>query len=231
MNGAVDNPPAAYWISVGRPGLLTRRDTFQLGEPIRAFVSLTEFVAVTGEPSLNLTIGTRTRPASYVRNYAVPDGSAYLTFVHHVEAEDLDTDGLSVAADALATHMDFYPRPSVGDVYLRGEEIEAYVSFDKALEVIGTPLLAIDIGDQTRHMTYDGLSPSGVALRFLYTVQAMDQDLDGIEIGSSALTLNGGAIRDAEGNDANLSLADARHTSWVQNKADGTRQATGTAPE
>ena len=400
VNGGVDNAPAAYRVYVARPGLLTGRDTFQLGETIRANVVLTEFVAVTGEPSLNLTIGTRTRPASHVRNRAASDGAAVLTFIHHVEAEDLDTDGLSVAADAIVlnggsirdlggtdasldlgeraiadlangkvdgridgppelrlntfsrgddtygrseriltsvlayepltvtgdptlaltigdqtrqmtmyevddltylggsilyfrydvqaadldedglsvaadalalnggsirdargndatldfgryaiaddarlkvngsvnvapvvTRMGFYSRPSVGDVYRLGEEIEAYVGFDKALEVIGTPRLAVDIGDQTRQMTYDGLHSSGVLLRFLYTVQAMDQDLDGIEIGSNALTLNGGAIRDAEGNDANLSLADARHPSRVQNKVDGTRQATGTTPE
>lgn len=400
VNGAVDNPPAVYRVSAGRPGLLTGRDTFELGEPIRVLVSLTEFVAVTGNPSLNLTIGTRTRTASLVRNVAISDGASYLTFIHHVEAEDLDTDGLSVAEDAfvlnggsirdlggtdaslglgehaitdradakvdgridsppelrlsgfargddtygrgerirtsvlanepvtvtgeptlaltigdqtrqmsmyevddptylgasvlsfrydvqatdldedglsvaadalalnggsirdaggndatldfgryaitddarlkvnggvnvapVATHMGFLTRPSVGDVYRLDEEIEAYVNFDKALDVVGTPGLAVDIGSQTRQMTYDRLHPNGVSLRFVYTVRAMDQDLDGIEIGSSALTLNGGAIRDAQGNDANLSLADAWHISWVQSKVDGTRQATGATPE
>jgi len=65
-----------------------------------------------------------------------------------------------------------------------------------------------------RRMTYDGISASGLSLVFRYTVQASDRDADGVEIGPHALTLEGGAIRDSEGCDSDLSLENADHSTW-----------------
>jgi len=73
--------------------------------------------------------------------------------------------------------------------------------------VSGTPKLALTIGAATRQAAYVS-SPAGFGGRFLlfsYTVQAADRDTDGISIPANALTLNGGTIRDAGGNNAVLS--------------------------
>ena len=384
VDGGVDNPPAVESIRLNPPGRwFVSRDTFELREPLSVNVSFTEFVAVTGNPSLGLTIGTRVRQAGYLSKSSGEDGTSRLYFVYYVDPSDLDTDGLSIDADALAlnggsirdgggtsaalgllghvvsndarykvdgrtdsapllrpfvpspagaaygagermrisvqasepvtvtgeptlavsigdrvrqaemwhvshvssfstlnfrydvqasdrdedglsiaadalalnggsirdaagsdadlnfgsravtdshrvdgrTEVPFVAKrmglptaPKVGDAYRLGEEIIAYVSFPVPVTVIGAPGLALTIGDRTRQMAYDGIYPSGVSLRFRYTVQASDRDEDGIEIGPNALTLNGGAIRDSRGRDANLSLADTWHRAWVHYK-------------
>ena len=51
-----------------------------------------------GTPTLALTVGTQTRQASYVRG----TGTTQLVFAYTVVAADSDTDGIAVAADALA---------------------------------------------------------------------------------------------------------------------------------
>ena len=102
VDGGVDNPPAVEYAYVRWPSSSSSPDTFELGEPITALVDFTEYVTVSGTPSLGLTIGTQTRSASHVASSASRDGTATLRFVYHVQASDLDTDGLSIAADALA---------------------------------------------------------------------------------------------------------------------------------
>ena len=109
-------------------------------------------------------------------------------------------------------------RPRVGDTYRLDEVVEASVRFDKAPYVIGAPALTLDVGGKMRRMTYDGISASsasGLSLVFRYTVQASDRDADGVEIGPHALTLEGGAIRDSEGRDSDLSLENAEYDQLV----------------
>lgn len=81
------------------------------------------------------------------------------------------------------------------------------VNLDEAVTVNtggGTPRIALDIGGVTRYATY--ASGSGSAnLTFSYSVQAGDFDADGIAA-TSPIELNGGTIRDAAGNDANLTF-------------------------
>src|SRR6202040_4328405 len=68
----------------------------------------------------------------------------------------------------------------------------------------GTPSLALIIGSTPRNAAY--LSGGGTAaLLFRYTVQAGDNDADGLAT-TSLMILNGGTIRDAAGNDAGLTF-------------------------
>ncbi|MET1077870.1 MAG: DUF4347 domain-containing protein [Pseudomonas sp.] len=77
----------------------------------------------------------------------------------------------------------------------------------------GTPRLALDLGGTTVYADY--VSGSGsTALLFQYSVQAGDNDNDGILVGT--LELNGGTARDAAGNDLNLTLNAVGDTSGVQ---------------
>ena len=86
----------------------------------------------------------------------------------------------------------------MGDIYERGETIEVTVTFNKAVDVGGTPQLALGIGAQTRQASY--ASGTGTAsLVFRYTVVQADTDNDGLSIGASALSLNSGSIDVAGG--------------------------------
>ena len=92
-----------------------------------------------------------------------------------------------------------------GGYFVGGDEIRVTVEFSETVTVTGTPQLALTIGANTRQA--DLLSGSGTtALVFGYTVVSADHDPNGISVGASALALNGGTIRDANGNAAALGL-------------------------
>ena len=96
--------------------------------------------------------------------------------------------------------------PVFGDTYSSDfDTIAVDVSFSEAVTVTGTPQLALAIGTQTRQADYSSGSGSS-SLRFTYEVQYSDVDTDGISIAANALTLNGGAIRDSDNNNAALAL-------------------------
>ncbi|MBF9221174.1 putative Ig domain-containing protein [Hymenobacter ruricola] len=86
------------------------------------------------------------------------------------------------------------------------------VNFSEAVTVTGTPQLALTIGSTARQAVYASGSGS-TALVFSYTVQNGEVDTDGIALG--ALTLNGGTLRDAIGNDATLTLNNVPSTAGI----------------
>ncbi len=88
--------------------------------------------------------------------------------------------------------------------YEAGDEIEVWVTFNDNVTVTGTPRLGLNIGGTTKYAYYEATDLT--TLRLYYTVQASDEDRDGISISSNSLELNGGTIRAAgvDGEDANL---------------------------
>ncbi len=77
--------------------------------------------------------------------------------------------------------------------YVPDDVIEATLEFNGAVDVTGTPQLALGLNTGTVQADY--ASGSGTAeLVFRYTVAAGDQDYDGISVVANALTLNGGTI-------------------------------------
>ncbi|WP_053076571.1 S-layer family protein [Caenimonas sp. SL110] len=89
--------------------------------------------------------------------------------------------------------------------YKIGDVISVQVSFSEAVTVSGTPQLTLETGGTDR--TVDYASGSGTdTLTFTYTVQAGDTAADLDYIGTAALSLNAGAVTDAAGNDAVLTL-------------------------
>lgn len=73
------------------------------------------------------------------------------------------------------------------------------INMSEAVNVTGTPRVALDVGGVTRYATY--ISGTGTsALTFTYDAVAGDVDLDGITV-SSPIDLNGGSIKDLSGND------------------------------
>ena len=112
-------------------------------------------------------------------------------------------DGSKVAAP-IVTGVWIRSRPQDGTAYGLGEQIWGQVQFSQAVEMTGSPALALTVGARTRSASLS--SEGGRNLWFSYTVGAEDMDADGISIRADALALNGGTIRSAAGADAALGL-------------------------
>ena len=94
--------------------------------------------------------------------------------------------------------------PQSGGVYRAGETIIVTLTFSQPVEVAGKPRLRLKIGNQNRWAGYDSAGKDGMTLSFVRTVKPDDADADGVGIGKNQLRLNGGTIKDADGNAANL---------------------------
>jgi surface-anchored protein len=79
-----------------------------------------------------------------------------------------------------------------------GDTIDMRVFFGFPITVTGTPRIELNLGGTTVYANY--LSGSGTpTLTFRYTVTATDLDLDGVQLASNLIDLNGGALTDPIG--------------------------------
>jgi hypothetical protein len=84
-----------------------------------------------------------------------------------------------------------------------GDVVALAATWNRPVTVTGAPQMTITIGGGSRAASYT--SGSGTAtLAFSYTIQAGDNDANGIGIPANGLSLNGGTIRDGAGNAAAL---------------------------
>ena len=117
--------------------------------------------------------------------------------------------------------------PQEGDTYGAGEQIRIAVNFTDPVEVTGLPILNLRVGNRARQVTWAGRGSTSVceggykSLEFVYLVQAEDFDVDGIRIGTNALTLNGGSIKTVDGADSILVLGGPLTSGVAQHKVDG----------
>ena len=88
-------------------------------------------------------------------------------------------------------------------VYGIGDRIRVTVTFSEDINVTGSPRLELDIGGVSKPAEYESAEGSNVV--FGYTVIEGDADDDGIAIGENKLAPNGGSIKDAANNEADLS--------------------------
>ena len=123
----------------------------------------------------------------------------------HKAVPDDDTLKVNGRLDAVPTITRVYPanRPNPGDTFGRGDVLVVAVQFSELIEVTGTPQLTLHVGTQTHQMDLHFRRNS--TLSFEHLVQSSDVDTDGYSVPADALTLNGGSITDADGNDADLS--------------------------
>ncbi|XKH39012.1 autotransporter-associated beta strand repeat-containing protein [Azospirillum doebereinerae] len=115
-----------------------------------------------------------------------------------------DTASLTVTDDVAPTVSGVTSSTTDG-TYGIGGTVSIQVNFSEAVTVTGTPQLTLETGTTDRTINYAGGSGTGT-LTFTYTVQAGDTSADLDYQSISALTLNGGTIKDAAGNDATLTL-------------------------
>jgi hypothetical protein len=111
----------------------------------------------------------------------------------------------NLVIDGVAPTVTGVTSSTANGTYTVGQVITIQASFSDVVVVSGTPQLTLETGTTDRTINYAGGSGSST-LTFSYTVQAGDISADLDYLGSGALTLNGGTIRDAAGNNAVLTL-------------------------
>ncbi|MFD2567877.1 MBG domain-containing protein [Pseudotenacibaculum haliotis] len=111
---------------------------------------------------------------------------------------------LSVSNDETSSSVLEINSDATNGTYGVGDVINIYVQYDEEVFVTGTPQLTLETGTTDQTINYVDRSVS--TLRFVYTVQSGDENANLDVINSSALTLNSGTIKDAAGNDANLTV-------------------------
>ena len=117
------------------------------------------------------------------------------------------------------TLVDIRTRPLVGNTYGTDETIEVKVHFHKRIVVTGSPQLALTLGTETAQASH--ISTDDRAITFNYKVKTTDRALNGLSIGASALTLNGGTIKSRSSVNANLSLSRNYITNSQHHRVDG----------
>ena len=109
-----------------------------------------------------------------------------------------------------------------------GVPIPFTINLSETVNVTGTPRLQLNIGGVTAYANYTGGTGTS-ALTFSYPVQAGDFDRDGVTL-ISPIDLNGGTIKDTNGNNATLTftppntsgvLVQSYTTDWTTDPLDG----------
>ena len=116
---------------------------------------------------------------------------------------DLDHPGVGASSDytvngVVIDEVRMVSEAPHGRFYTLDDDIEIGVTFNRSVKVTGTPQLAFCLNRsgqscKEKKADYDRGSDSETVV-FRYTVQAGDEDNNGIWIGADAVSLNGGAI-------------------------------------
>ncbi|MCX8519674.1 MAG: VCBS repeat-containing protein, partial [Methylophilaceae bacterium] len=109
-----------------------------------------------------------------------------------------------------------------------GNVVTVAVLMSESVNVSGTPTLAMDVGASRVQASYASGSGSNVLI-FTYVVQASQSDSDGISVPVNGFNLNGGAIRDAGNNIADLTYTE-NLTQWTLRQGPLVGSVTAAAP-
>ena len=213
----VEAPDAPYATTAAITTDPANGTDYRTGEVVKATVTFSEDVTVTGTPQLPLQIGGEERDADYA---AGDSSSTALSFSYTVTDDDTDRDGISIDAfalklnggsikrtdtdvDAALTHtrvltddeqlvnlpplitgVEVTSTPqatNANDTYGLGEDIEITVTFSEAVRATGDVEFGISAGGAKKARLARGNGTT--ELVFAYTVQAGDEDDNGIWIG------------------------------------------------
>src|SRR5439155_1044400 len=213
----------------------TANGTYTTGTVIPITVTFSEIVNVTGTPQLtlndgavvNYSSGSTTNILTFTYTVGAGQNTADLDYasttalaLNSGTIKDVATNAATLtlpapgATGSLGAIKAIVIDPSAptitnvtssaGDgLYGIGALIPITVTFSELVNVTGSPLLALNSGGSA---TYASGSGSGI-LTFNYTVAAGHSSADLDYSSTSALTLNGGTIRDVATNNATLTLA------------------------
>ncbi|GGX13203.1 T9SS C-terminal target domain-containing protein [Aquimarina muelleri] len=194
-----------------------------------------------GTPQISLTIGATTRQATYQSGSGTSSLLfRYTTQAGDLDTDGIAVGTLNTSGgtlrDAVGNNLNTTLNsvgsttavlvdavvPTIASVtvpanatYIAGQNLDFTINTSENVTVnttSGTPQLSLTIGATTRQAIYQ--SGSGTSsLLFRYTVQAGEQDTDGIAIGT--LNNNGGTLRDGVGNNLNTTLNSVGSTTAV----------------
>ena len=108
----------------------------------------------------------------------------------------------AIVIDAVAPTVANVTSSTADGTYGTGAAISIQVVFSENVTVTGTPQLAVNSGATVSYASGTG----STSLTFTYTVAAGENSADLDEVAATSLTLNGGSIKDAAGNNATLTL-------------------------
>ena len=132
------------------------------------------------------------------------DNDATLTHAAVAADSGHKVDGSDAIVPTISS-LSFTSDPGSDRTYGTGDTIQVTVTFSEDVTVTGAPQLELNMSNSsTRQASYSSSNSSGAEVVFEYTVAVGDRASDGLEIRANKLTLNGGAIQDASGNDATL---------------------------
>ena len=138
-------------------------------------------------------------------------------------------------AQTTASALSIISTPAIGDTYRLGEVIEFEVTYSEAVDVRGTPQLALVMRDGSGNAASEFaaryVSGTGTTkLVFAYTVAAGDRAAGGIATGATPLQLNGAtitAVSDGFVAASALTASDYIQTSGSRSQVDGSLGLTG----
>ena len=183
----------------------------------------------------NLATGSEQYPAGLRRSVRHAGAVFFMVFtagcgddrVSLTAPSPIDQTMVATTQRPVVTGVAFDNRPQSGDAYRVSEQISVRIILSEPVNVTGRPRLALTIGTTTRQATASD-DPTLTDSRFFhYTVQKDDRDEDGIAIDANALSLNGGTIRSASGEDAVLDLGVHVIRDDPERKVDGSSQGGG----
>ncbi len=112
----------------------------------------------------------------------------------------------AIVIDAVLPNVTSVTSSTTNGMYGIGQSISIQVAFSKSVTVTGTPQLTLETGTSDATVNYASGSGSNT-LTFTYTVASGNTSADLDYLSTSALTLNGGTIKDSASNNATLTLA------------------------
>ena len=178
-------------------GTATADDTHADGADYTAPASGATLTIAAGETSGTIAIATGNDTVdeddeTFTVTLSSPSSNAALgadkTATGTIEDDDVDA--------AQVTNAAFTNAPSDG-MYGLGDVIEVSVTFDAAVDVTGSPRIALQLPGAPaadRYALYDDSASSDTVLVFRKTVTAAVDDMDGTGVAADALELNGGGI-------------------------------------
>nr|WP_295871317.1 Ig-like domain-containing protein [uncultured Chitinophaga sp.] len=187
--------------------------TITFSEAVNGFatsgVRVTNGTAGTLQTTDNITYTTTITPAADgAVTVQVPAGAA----VNVGRNDNIASNTLSLQAKITAPVVTRVSVPANG-YYTTGQSLDFKVAMSELVNVTGAPSLTLTVGTKTVQAIYTGGTGTDT-LQFGYTVQNGDMDMNGIALGT-AIQPNSGTLKDATGNDANLTLNNTGNTSGV----------------
>jgi len=200
---------------------------YTAGDVLSFNLNFDEPVLVTGQPKLYLDIGFVYKEASYVSG----SGSSSLLFRYTVGNSDIDTEGIQL--DSFNLNGGSIKDPSGNNAFIdisgfslntititndltapvlnsitssspalleTGDVLSLSVNFSEPVVVTGSPLLVLDFDGVAVNTEYDSVDGSSVI--FKYTIQESDVAQSNFSV--QELDLNGGSIKDSNGNNAGI---------------------------